>query len=63
MRANFENDFNEPEIQTAIQTIKNSKITNFDEVYPELFKHYRPKTCQWLVAFFKYILHARKFLK
>lgn len=22
MRANFENDFNEPEIQTAIQTIK-----------------------------------------
>jgi len=46
MRANFGNNFSEPEIQIAIQAIKTSRAVGFDGEYPEFLKHCGPKTRQ-----------------
>lgn len=61
--SNFANDFTEPEIQIAIQTIKTGKAAGFDEVYPEFLKNCEPKTRQWLAAFFTNILRSGRFPK
>lgn len=60
---NYANDFNESEIQLAIQAIKTGKAAGFDEVYPEFLKNCGPKTHKWLAAFFTSILHSGRFSK
>lgn len=39
MRANFANNFSEPEIQIAIQAIKTGRAVGFNGVYPEFLRH------------------------
>ncbi|KAF0721714.1 Reverse transcriptase domain-containing protein, partial [Aphis craccivora] len=48
--------FSLDEINMAISKLKSGKSAGVDEIFPEFYKHFGPRTRAWLVSFFNNIL-------
>jgi len=44
------------EINLAIIKLRTGKSAGVDEIFPEFYKHFKPRTRAWLISFFNNIL-------